>query len=78
MPTPIWLIWSRDAPEVTMKRMHWFLLAALAAPAAAAPAALTPNEITSADRRATRLSVNLGDEELPTLAQCSVSVGLPR
>ncbi len=52
-----------------MKRMHWFLLAALAAPAAAAPAALTSNEITSADRRATRLSVNLGDEELRTLAQ---------
>ncbi len=50
-------------------RMHWILLAALAAPAAAAPAALTSNEITSADRRATRLSVNLRDEELPTLAR---------
>ncbi len=52
-----------------MKRMHWFLLAALAAPAAAAPAPLTPKEITSADRSATRLSVNLRDEELPALAQ---------
>ena len=52
-----------------MKRMHWFLLAALAGPAVAAPAALTPKEITAADRRATRLSVNLGDGELPALAR---------
>ena len=52
-----------------MKRMHWFLLAALAAPAAAAPPALTPKEITSADRSATHLRVNLRDEELQTLAR---------
>ncbi len=52
-----------------MKTMHWFLLAALAAPAAAAPPTLTPKEITSADRSATRLSVNLRDEELQTLAR---------
>ena len=50
-----------------MRTIPWLLLAALATPAAAAP--LTSKDIASADRQVTRLSVELGDKDVESLAR---------